>query len=210
MDWLTEAVYEAERDGIPWQAVIDAFRPRIPEVWAALPLVERAIFLTRYRSRWEVIRHRAPPDSLRTLEGWMAEGQLQKLSGEILDVQTGAALQVTLRGAEGERALTVDRIILCSGADTDVRHASNPALAALLARGRIQADPLGLGIEVDALGHALDAAGEPDPTLWVLGAARRPRLWETTAVPELSRQAEALAGALVSVLERAPQNQRAD
>lgn len=191
--WLEGAVAEAGREGIPWQAVIDAFRPHISKVWGALPLEERAVFLAEHRSRWEVVRHRAPAASLRALSEWQARGQLRSLAGEIRDVQTEGPLVVTLSTQEGPTSLEVDRIILCNGADTDVRHAANPALVSLLARGRVRADALGLGLEVEADGRAIDAEGRANPDLWVLGAARRPLLWETTAVPELSRQAAALA-----------------
>lgn len=197
--WLRAAIVEAEAAQIPWQAVIDALRPEIPAIWAALPEAERGVFLARYRARWELLRHRASASTLASLSFWESTGQLQALAAEIRAVQaTPEGLCVDLGTETGPRIVTVDRVILCTGADTDIRRAANPALRALLARGRIQADPLGLGLEVDAHGRALNAEGQVNPRLWVLGAARRPRLWETTAVPELARQAATLASALLA------------
>lgn len=198
--WFRAAVEEARGRGLPWQAVLDAMRPHIPTLWGALSTEERAIFLARYRSRWELLRHRAPVSSLAALGAWQEEGGLEVQPGELVGGRAEPdALRLELRQGEATRTLAVDRLVLCTGADTDVRNAANPVLRALLARGRVVSDPLGLGLEVDPEGRALDLAGRPDPRLWVLGAARRPRLWETTAVPELARQAAALAAALVPV-----------
>ena len=56
-----------------------------------------------------------------------------------------------------------------------------------------QAYQLGLGVVTDASGRAVDVRGAPSPWLFTLGARRRPHLWETTAVPDIVRQAAALA-----------------
>lgn len=197
--WLADAVAEAAAGGVPWQAVIDAFRPGIPKVWAALPAEERAVFLSRYRARWELARHRAPASSLAALAGWQAAGGLESFAAEIEGCTPRAdALHLRLRTAGGAREVEVDRLILATGADTDLRRVRNPALQHLLESGRVRVDAHGLGLDVDEDGRAIGVHGEADPSLWVLGAARRPRLWETTAVPELSRQAAALARALLA------------
>ncbi len=197
--WLDDSVAESAARGVPWQAVIDAFRPRIPEVWAALPAEERAVFLSRYRARWELYRHRAPASSLAALAAWQEAGDLDCFAAEIEGCTPRPdALHLHLR-TEGEvREVAVDRLILATGADTDLRRARNRALQHLLESGRVRVDAHGLGLEVDEDGCAIGVHGEADPGLWVLGAARRPRLWETTAVPELSRQAAALARTLLA------------
>lgn len=65
----------------------------------------------------------------------------------------------------------------------------------------LQADPLGLGVLTDDAGRALDHHGRASSWLYTLGGLRRPRLWETTSVPDIVRQAVALA----ELLTREPQ-----
>lgn len=207
--WLRAAVRDAAERGVPWQAVIDSFRPQIPATWGALPHDERARFLRRYKHWWELHRHRAPIRSLATLNEWVEAGGLTVLPGQIRAcVSRPEGLQITLDGRGVTRVTEVDRVVLCTGADTDLRRATNPILRSLLMEGRIATDPLGLGLEVSAEGRAIGVHGEPDPQLWVLGAARRPRLWEATAVPDLSRHAAALARAIaerpLTATSRAP------
>ena len=47
----------------------------------------------------------------------------------------------------------------------------------------------------------IDARGQPDPTLLVLGAMRIGTLWESLAIPELRGQAQALADHLRATLD---------
>src|SRR5690606_24232851 len=58
---IKAAVDEAAREGIGWQAVIDALRPSVPEIWDTLAEDERARFVRRLRPFWEVHRHRIAP-----------------------------------------------------------------------------------------------------------------------------------------------------
>jgi uncharacterized NAD(P)/FAD-binding protein YdhS len=52
-------------------------------------------------------------------------------------------------------------------------------------------------------GAVLNAAGQPSPGLFTLGASRRPAYFESTAVPELRQQAAALAAELARRVARA-------
>lgn len=90
-------------------------------------------------------------------------------------------------------SLRCDRLILCTGPQTDVRAWPGALFRQLLAAGVLQADPLGLGVMTDASGRAIDERGAASPWLFTLGALRRPHLWETTAVPDIVRQAVTLA-----------------
>jgi uncharacterized NAD(P)/FAD-binding protein YdhS len=70
----------------------------------------------------------------------------------------------------------------------------------LIDQGLARADPLGLGVVTDAFGAVLDASGRADPDLLTLGALRRGQLWESTAIPEIRKQAAALAETLTERL----------
>jgi len=68
-----------------------------------------------------------------------------------------------------------------------------PLLEAPLRRGTVTPEALGLGLEVEPDG-ALPGA----PGLYAVGPLRRGRLWESTAIPELRLQAEALGRLLAA------------
>ena len=70
----------------------------------------------------------------------------------------------------------------------------------LLESGRIRPDPLTLGLEVEANGALISAAGMASRRLYTLGPLRKGGLWETIAVPELREQAPALARQLLQSL----------
>jgi uncharacterized NAD(P)/FAD-binding protein YdhS len=87
-------------------------------------------------------------------------------------------------------------LINCTGPDGDLSRSSDPLIASLRARGAIAPDSLGIGIETSDDGAVVDGKGSVSRALFTLGATRRPSLWESTAVPELRAQADALARTL--------------
>jgi uncharacterized NAD(P)/FAD-binding protein YdhS len=93
-------------------------------------------------------------------------------------------------------------VINCTGPQTDVDAVSSPLLAGLLRRKLVRPDPHSLGLDVDDHGALLDTRGQPSDVLFTLGPARKGRLYETTAIPEIRDQAERLAARLTSDLSR--------
>ena len=57
---------------------------------------------------------------------------------------------------------------------------------------------LGLGLDLDLQGRVVDSEGRVNPSVYVVGAARRGIEWEVAAVPDLRAQAARLAAALVT------------
>ena len=85
----------------------------------------------------------------------------------------------------------------CTGPETDVRKIEDSLITNILWRGLINPDELGLGIQVTLDGQVIDSAGNTAENFYAMGALRKGRLWETTAVPELRAQAAALAERLL-------------
>jgi uncharacterized NAD(P)/FAD-binding protein YdhS len=79
-------------------------------------------------------------------------------------------------------------VLVCTGAGADVRRLSDPLVRSLVSAGQAVVDPLGLGFRLT------------DSRLHTLGPPRRGELWESTAIPEIRAQAEALAGQLCGAL----------
>ncbi|GAB7051665.1 FAD/NAD(P)-binding protein [Catenuloplanes indicus] len=150
-----------------WQPVIDAVRPHVNALWAAAAPADRDRFLRHGARHWDVHRHRmAAP-----------------VAAELARHRASGAVRVRAAGVppkdfdhEGVQVVNATG----SGRPLD---SPDPLTAALVADGLARIGPHGLGLDVA-------------PPLWLLGPLRRGRLWETTAIPEIRQQADALADAL--------------
>lgn len=194
--WLDAHIAEARSRDLPWQAVLGAVRPHVTTLWKSLPQEERARFLATHRSAWEVLRHRAPFRMHNERRGWEAQGWLTTLRGEIRGC-AGAGVRLVLEVEGQGDGLEVDRIVLCTGPDADVRRFTDPLWRQLLGRGHALPDPLGLGLLTDEDG-AVEGARGRQRGLWALGCLERPRFFEVTSVPDLSKRALALAERLLA------------
>lgn len=195
---IRRAVADARAAGVDWREVIADLRPVTQQLWRRWPPAERDRFVRHLRTFWEIHRHRAAPRTAADVAAMRAAGQLHVHAGRLTDLTLGPArLTATVRprGGASPYRLEVDRIVNATGPATDPRRIGDPLLDDLIAHGLLTPDPLGAAIADD--GAALDAHGAPSSWLFVLGALRRPQLWETTAVLELAPQAEALARRLL-------------
>jgi uncharacterized NAD(P)/FAD-binding protein YdhS len=155
--------------------------------------------MKRLRPYWEVVRHRAAEESLAVVEAWTKRGSLEIVRGQLARVQEDAdRFDVTISSVATTTRRQFDRMVLCTGPETDVRRWTAPLFRQLLRDGLIQADALGIGLQTNVTGQALGAREAAVPWLYTLGGLRRPHLWETTSVPDIVRQAEALSCALLA------------
>ena len=202
----TEAAAVAERGG-DWRAVVDALRPHTPALWQRLPQAEQRRFLRHLRPYWEIHRHRAAPRILESVNELLRSGQLRMIAGRLERFEEHAQeVEVSLRVRRGRELLRlqVQRVVNCTGPESNYRRLNHPLIVSLRERGLIQPDALGLGLLTDAQGALLDRDGQASAWLHTLGPARKGQLWETTAVPEIRVQAQALARRLLQ-LEAADQ-----
>jgi uncharacterized NAD(P)/FAD-binding protein YdhS len=106
-------------------------------------------------------------------------------------------LDIQLRTQQPER-LKVDRLISCTGSEADYRRLPDPFMRSLLDSGWAQSSAVGPGLHTDRNGALVDTQGAPSTWLFTIGPPRFGDLFETTAIPELRVQAEALANHLLS------------
>jgi uncharacterized NAD(P)/FAD-binding protein YdhS len=199
-----------------WRPVLDGLRPRTAALWQGLSPADKRRFLRHVRAYWEVHRHRLPPPVHEALEGMRQAGQLQVRAGRLTRLARlapapggaggaggaggGVALTFRTKGGRGaEETLEGAALVNCTGPTTDVRRLDTPLLAWLMDAGLARADRLGLGLDTQA-GALVGRDGAPSQSLFALGPLRRAELWETTAIPEIRVQAQALAAALLGHL----------
>lgn len=192
-----QRVADASQGGDDWRQVIDGLRPSIPRLWQRLSVRERSRFLRHVRPFWEIHRHRMAPAVTQKIERLRAEGVIQVVAGTLLNAQAdeaGVDVMLARRGrGMSPEPHRVAWVINCTGPGVHTRHTTHPVLRPLLADGVLQTDPLDLGLQTDGVGRAVDAVGRPHATLFIAGTLRKSTLWESTAVPELRQQAQAVA-----------------
>jgi len=174
--------------------VVDSMRPVTQRIWIRLSPEERRWFLGNLRRQWEIHRHRMAPEVATRLEGMCRAGVLRTEAAAVTALQpAGEGVLVTLQRGGGSEQLHFDRVVNCAGPEDDPARFGTEPLAGMLAAGTARRDPLGLGLDVDLDGAVLAADGQPVAGLHAIGPLRKGSLWETTAIPEIRRQAADLA-----------------
>jgi uncharacterized NAD(P)/FAD-binding protein YdhS len=187
---------ETIASGQDWRSVVDGLRPHTALLWRALSSAERRAFLTRLRPYWEVHRHRMALGVAERFYALLDQGLVRIIAGNVASAQAdedGVRLYVRERGEERLLEIPAKWVVNCTGPAVANSAESNPVIGSLLIHGWVRPDELGLGIDTDVGGNAIDADGHSAPDLFVVGTLRKPSLWESTAVPELRNQAAAVA-----------------
>jgi uncharacterized NAD(P)/FAD-binding protein YdhS len=199
---VREQVHEAGQRGIEWQSVFDSLRPLVARIWQSLPEPERRRFLRHLRPYWEVHRHRAAPQIAQLIAEQISGGQIQLHAGRITDYKEDAnGIKITYRDRKSGKAssLRVDRVINCTGPESDCRRLESALMSSLLAEGLARPDALFLGLDVSLDGALISRDGTTSQELYTVGPARKGSLWESTAVPELREQIHKLALHLIKL-----------
>lgn len=197
-------VKAAEIGGSDWRAVIDSLRPVTQQIWRTLPTVEQRRFLRHLRTYWDVHRHRVAEGIGDELSRQLQSGQIQVHAGRITECrEDNAGVEVAYRDRKSGnvRRLPVDRVVNCTGPESDYRRVASPLLKDLMDKGLAHPDELSLGLDVSDDGAVLDAQDAPSDFLYALGPLRKGKLWETIAVPELRVQVAELAKLLLAACQ---------
>ena len=202
---IRNQVRAAAAKGINWRAVIDSLRPVTQEIWLSLPLYEQRRFLRHVRAYWDVHRHRVAPEIADLLDDMQSDGLVRLHTGRVTryyENQHDAEVHYWDRESRTVKALQVNRVINCSGSETDCRRIDESFINSLIVQGFARPGRLFLGIDVNEHGALMDYRGMPSHRLYAIGPVRKGCFWETTAVPEIRVQAATLAEHLAEVLRR--------
>ena len=192
---LTEIATAAAR-GEDWRSAFDSLRPITNDLWQSLDRRDQKRFVTDLGRIWGVHRHRMAPRVALGLERLKVSRRLRVYAGSIkgIDLAGGrASVDLRLHGVDPGDPLVVDRVINCTGPTYDPRRLDQPLVRSLLESGNLRADGLGIGFDVDADGALIDHEAIASDRLFAIGPLRNGVLLETTAIPEIGKQAELLA-----------------
>ncbi len=199
---IRDQVQLASARNVDWRAVIDSMRPSIPRVWSSLSIEEKRRFLRHLRCYWDVHRHRMAPEIYPLLRKLMLQSCVKLHAGRILSYRefgNRIELQIRERRTGLTSSFVVDRIINCTGSETDCRKLDDVLIRNLLDQGLARPDPLYLGLDASPDGALIDVHGNASGMLFAIGPLVKGVLWECTAVPEIRQRAHALAQKLTSI-----------
>ena len=192
---IRDDIQRAQAQGLPWQVVLDAVRQQGQEIWQRLTEAEKRQFLRHLRRFWDVHRYRIAPQVAQAIADKRHAGSFRLLAARLQTLESSGPtfqLHLTLRGGKSQQE-TVDYLVLTTGPDHADLVASQPFLQALHQAGLIHPDPLGMGIEVNALSQA-------SPNLWVAGPAARGRFGELMGLPQVAEHAQQVAQNVLETL----------
>jgi uncharacterized NAD(P)/FAD-binding protein YdhS len=196
----------AAAQGIGWHAVLDAVRRDAPQVWASLPHAQRHRVLRHLRPFWDVHRFRVAPQLEAAIARSREEGRLAVHTASLKSVRaSGTGFEARIRHRRGgEDILSFDAVVVTTGPAHGAILTELPLVGALARAGLVRADPLGLGVEVDADSRAVGATGTSDPTLLVAGPLARGTVGELMGLPQVTQHtADVAAQASRWIIERA-------
>ncbi|MDF3982512.1 FAD/NAD(P)-binding protein [Luteibacter sp. PPL554] len=194
---LRDAVAHAD----DWRTVIDGMRPYTQSLWGDLPEAERARFLRHARWAWERARHRMPPQVTASVVALEKAERLVRRRGRMRSVALSPEGHLdVVRAMPGGNTVTdaFDVVVQTVGLNTDTQRTEHRLVRQLVVDHLVKPDPLGLGFAAQADGHLLDAEGKPRANLFAIGSLLRGALWESTAIPEIRKQAQSVANMLVA------------
>ena len=191
------------RFGISAEPIIDSLRPQTQEIWKRLSLPEKELFMRRFRHLWGVARHRIPLHMHDLIQKLRIDGSLKVIAGKLLDVEpSNQALRLKYldKHSKSIKEIECDRLINCTGPESQIQNLQASILKRMLERGMIRQDELKLGIQTDTNTYQIqNPNGKYYNQIYTLGSNLRGELWESTAVGELRLQAERLAEVILKV-----------
>ncbi len=198
--WIRE---NADTD---WRTVFMRLRPHIQRIWKNFQKAEKSRFLRHLRATWDVHRHLIDAEVSAMIEEMQTTGALKVFAGRIQslneikrdDGTTVVTCTYRPRHKTTDETLTVTTVINCIGPDGSLARSHDPLIVQLRESGQILPDAPGLGLRATDDFQVLNAEAHPQVNLFAVGPMLKGELWESIAVPELRKQAAALAGVIIT------------
>jgi len=192
---IRKEIKAAGSKGMHWPNVIDALRPFNQKLWIGFSDKDKKLFVRKLSPAWNISRHRMAGAIYNKITALLNSGNFEIVKGGLKNLTSeNGRVRVDLNTKDtAHSSIYVDRVINCSGPQTDYEKVEIPLLKNLVAKGIIGPDPLRLGINATPDGAIISRSGATSPTLFTLGPPLRGILWESIAMPEIREQAEKLA-----------------
>ncbi|MBX5139516.1 FAD-dependent pyridine nucleotide-disulfide oxidoreductase [Rhizobium lentis] len=197
---ILKCLREKGRSVDDWRSVMDGLRSQTQALWQRLSSKERARFLRHALPWWNIHRHRVAPDVFDRFDQLVSEGTVCFHAGFLKSLEAEEGRLVAgyrVRAARDLAAIKADWLINCTGMErAGISH--SPLLQEMSRSQLIAADPLGLGIQVNAASEVIGSSRISPVRLFAVGALTAGQFWEITAVPDIRVQAKAVVEEIVA------------
>jgi uncharacterized NAD(P)/FAD-binding protein YdhS len=149
-------------------------------------------------------RYRVPLETYAAYERLRERGAIDIVRGRITSAKplAGSSLRITVARGSVEMDVEATTIINATGPNGDYATIDQPLVRNGLRRGVIRADRLSMGLDAGADLRLIGSGGAAQRGLFTLGPPLRGLLYESTAVPEILRQAVQIGDTLASMEAR--------
>ena len=180
--------YLASSDEL-WREAVDGLRPIMQSMWRGFTPGEREEFLRTDGSAWSKRRHRIAPEIAERIDSEIESGRIRLIKGRVSKVNETPE-RISLELTDGQ-IFEGDLLALCIGRNYEL---SDPLSLNLLKEGKASRGPLGMGLSVDiSTGLLLKPNGSSYQQVYAIGPLRSGEAFESTAIPEIRKQATAIA-----------------
>ena len=182
------------------EALANALRPYLSQLWQHWTISERQQFLRHLASRWNVARHRLPEDIFTAIDSAERSGDLTYKRGYLHAIKPASEQQLTLEYRErssGELVtVAASLVVMCTGPSRAFN--ADHYLSGAIARGELALDKTELGLAADANTFALlNAEGHAHRGVFAVGQLVRGVFWECTSVPDLRHHCQKIASQIL-------------
>lgn len=194
------------KSGVPWECLVDSLRRHSPFIWSNFTVRDQKRFLRNFRNLWNAHLHRTCRKSMEVISQLKACGRLIQISARVTGVEKreqdgDRAVRLSLKCGP-LAALDVDMAINATGLFSDILRTDSALVPQLIEARLAQPDEFRLGFKINESGQLLSADSIVQPGLFTIGALRRGRELESTAVPEIRRQVRDMIEKIISMMHK--------
>lgn len=176
--------------------------PQVTHIWRKFDLADKQLFVSRYATRFKILRQQIAPSLHAELEQAVAQKKITVCRGSVLAVETDDK-QLCVRIQDGTdlataRTLRADMVVNCLGPNVRMADTKSPLLRKLLDKQLIEPDDMNMGIRVDTSLRALVHGQQVSPLFLALGPLLRGTFWDSIALPNLRLQAVEVAQTILA------------
>lgn len=187
LSWINNEIEQAEKNIKPWQQVMFALYPMVPDIWQRMDLTDQRKFIVEYNSLFMTYLAGFPLENAYKIKNLLESGQLRVLGG--LQSIKQQDRNYILQGKN--ESVKTKYLFNATGPGYDIKY--KPPFTGMLGQGLICQHPLG-GIEIKSETlQVLNSNGQFNRRLFVIGEATRGEFLTTTDLASVGRQAKEVA-----------------
>jgi len=188
---LSDMIYVLETEPGDIRSKIDSLSENIQSIWKNMNNSDKKTFLSEFKTKWNVINHRAPISVLDKIR----EISYDRISANLSKVNyKNGKFDVfyTIPNDDFIFYLRADKIINCTGPETNYKKVDDILIKNLLNSAIISPNRFGLTINTDGY-NVVDRDGRVNSKIFAIGSILKGQLLESNSIPQIRSQARQIS-----------------